>query len=380
MKRNYSTKSTDKFLFELKDLETNNTIKFDSLEQGYTQIQKLYRGVSGVYMLTSRIDPSRFYIGSSVNLARRMLEYRNITMGRRLPVSASESEISQTFALYWKVEFLYLTTPQLVLIKEQFAIIRLKPTMNKNYKVGIRIYPQFGSAGNAILLVELILTLFSPSSQEYAIFLAWLKTLQIANSLDFTPKELDGHIGVLVFVYDIDSPGKDPIVYTSMNKALAVLCITPATLYDHIYNKYLLKGKFVLAFEPIQGDKFGEYSEKPKRDIQLRSHVTVYNKEGQAIMELKSGRELAKYFNIDNKKARAAIASGKYLEYVLVSKLVSFRKKVYVFDSETYELILELKSLSLAAKYAHVSFYNFKSLIDNGTPHKGKIYSYNDEL
>ena len=63
--------------------------KFDSLEQACELIKFKYLGVSGVYMLTYKKDPSRVYIGSSNNLARRMEEYNKLTKGLRNPYSAS---------------------------------------------------------------------------------------------------------------------------------------------------------------------------------------------------------------------------------------------------------------------------------------------------
>lgn len=74
-------------------------IKFDSLEQACELIKFKYIGVSGVYILRSKKDLERFYIGSSNNLARRMEEYNKLTKGLRNPHSASELEISQISAL-----------------------------------------------------------------------------------------------------------------------------------------------------------------------------------------------------------------------------------------------------------------------------------------
>lgn len=57
---------------------------FTSLgEEGYEEIKYKFIGVSGVYMLTNKNEPSRFYIGSSNNLARRMDEYIKLTKGLR---------------------------------------------------------------------------------------------------------------------------------------------------------------------------------------------------------------------------------------------------------------------------------------------------------
>jgi hypothetical protein len=123
-----------------------------------------------------------------------------------------------------------------------------------------------------------------------------------------------------------------------------------------------------------------EYSEKPTGDNQLRKHIVVYNEDNEVIIEFKSGREMAIYFQIDGKVARAAIAQGEYQDFFLLSKEVSNRKTVYVFDINSHELIVELKSITKALKYAKVNYYTLKSLIDKGISYEGKIYSYKDKL
>ena len=100
-KRYYSTKSIDKVLFELGNIDNNESVKFNSLEQACEQIKFKYLGVSGVYMLTSKSEKSRFYIGSSNNLARRMEENNKLTKSLSTPRSSSELEISKTSALDW---------------------------------------------------------------------------------------------------------------------------------------------------------------------------------------------------------------------------------------------------------------------------------------
>jgi hypothetical protein len=89
---------------------------------------------------------------------------------------------------------------------------------------------------------------------------------------------------------------------------------------------------------------------------------------------------MAKYFRIDGKVARAAIAKGEFQDFLLVVKEVSNRKTIYVFDSSTHELIDKINSVSKALKYAKVNFYTLKSLIENGNSYQGKIYSYKDKL
>ena len=112
----------------------------------------------------------------------------------------------------------------------------------------------------------------------------------------------------------------------------------------------------------------------------MRKHVAVYNLDNEIVTEFKSSREMAKYFKIDGKIARAAIAKGEYQDFLLVVKEVSFRKTIYVFDSNTYQLIDKINGVSKALKYAKINYYTLKSLIENANSFKGKIYSYIDKL
>ena len=122
-------------------------------------------------------------------------------------------------------------------------------------------------------------------------------------------------------MYDVLSPSKDPIVYSSINRALKGLQISYSILLNYVNNKYLYKSNLILSFEPILSivDNFSVYSEKPTGDNQLRKHIVVYNEDNEVIIEFKSGREMARYFQIDGhpKVAREAIALGEYQDFFL---------------------------------------------------------------
>lgn len=177
----------------------------------------------------------------------------------------------------------------------------------------------------------------------------------------------------LVFLYDISSPNKNPIIYSSINRALKGLQMSYSTLLDFIENKYIYNSNFILSFEPIAIDTFGEYTEKQAFDNQLRKHITVYNLDNEIVAEFKSAREMSKHFKVDPKVVRAAIAKGEYQDFLLLIKNVPYRKAIYVFDSNTHELLDKLDSISIALKYSKVSFYTLKSLIESGSSYKGKI-------
>lgn len=381
-KRFYSTSSVDKNKLDVDNLDINESIIFDSLEQGCEEIKFKYLGVSGVYKLINKNDPNLFYIGSSNNLARRMEEYNKLTKGLRKPHSSSELEISKTSALNWKLEFIYITTPQTSLVYEQYAILKFKPTINSNLSVIPRINPQWGNnLDNAIATIEKLLSLFTVGSEGYNRINVFLKTFKIANGLDYKPEDADNkYYCFLVFVYDITKLHERPIVYSSINRALKGLQISHSTLLDYINNKYLFNSKIVLSFESLVEEDFSEYQEKPAGDSQLRKHVIVYNQDNEVVAEFKSGREMARYFQIDGKVARAGIAKGEYQDFLLISKDVSFRKTIYVFDSNTKEILAKFLGVSKALKYAKVNFYTLKSLIEKGNSYNGKIYSYKDKI
>lgn len=376
-KRHYSTNSSNLF-----GVENNKPIIFDSLEQGSEEIKYKFIGVSGVYRLTNKNDLTRFYIGSSNNLSRRMEEYNKLTKGLRTPHSLGELEISKTSSSDWNLEFIYLTSPQLSLVYEQYAIIMFKPTINSNLKVIPRINPQWGNhLDHAIFVIEKLLSLFTVGSDGYNRLYVFLQTFKTANNLKFEQEDIDNkYFCFLVFVYDISSPSKKPIIYSSINRTLKALQISHSTLLYHINNHYIYNSKSILSFEPVIIGDFEKYTEKPVGDNQLRKHVAVYNLDNELVTEFKSGREMAKYFKIDGKIARAAIAKGEFQDFLLIAKEVSFRKTIYVFDSSTHQLIDKINGVSKALKYAKINYYTLKSLIEKGNSFKGKIYSYKDKL
>jgi len=310
-----------------------------------------------------------------------MEEYNKLTKGLRTPHSSGELEISKTSSSDWNLEFIYITSPQLALVYEQYAIIMFKPTINSNLKVIPRINPQWGNhLDHAIFVIEKLLSLFTVGSDGYNRLYVFLQTFKTANNLKFEQEDIDNkYFCFLVFVYDISSPSKKPIIYSSINRTLKALQISHSTLY-HINNHYIYNSKFILSFEPVITGDFEKYTEKPVGDNQLRKHVAVYSLDNELVTEFKSGREMAKYFQIDGKIARAAIAKGEFQDFLLIAKEVSFRKTIYVFDSSTHQLIDKINGVSKALKYAKIHYYTLKSLIENGNSFKGKIYSYKDKL
>jgi hypothetical protein len=224
------------------------------------------------------------------------------------------------------------------------------------------------------------LSLFEKDSFGYHRFQKFLKTYTIANELkcDVNYTE-DKYFSNLVFVYDKFLPDKEPIVYSSINKALKALLISHGTLMNCIANQFILRDSLILSFEPLRPEDFQGFTQ-PVVDNQLWKNVIVFNEDNEPVFEFKSAREMARHFEIDGKVARAAIAKGAYQNFILVVKAVSYRQEILVFNSETLELITELKSVTAAMRYAKVNFYTMKDLLETNKPLNGKIYRYNKTI
>ena len=109
----------------------------------------------------------------------------------------------------------------------------------------------------------------------------------IANKLKYDTEYPDNrYYNNLVFMYDIDLFGNNPIIYSSINKTLKSLSISYGTLMDYIINQYIFKDKFVLSFEPLSSEDLTVYYSKPVGDNQLRKHITLLNEEFEPILSL----------------------------------------------------------------------------------------------
>jgi len=201
------------------------------------------------------------------------------------------------------------------------------------------------------------LFLFEQDSFGFNRFQKFLTAYTIAKELKSDPKFLqEKHFSNLVFVYNKRFPEKDPIVYSSINKALKSLLISHSTLMDCVINQYILRDNLVLSFEPLTQESLVLFTNKPIADNQLRKEVIVFNEENELAYVFKSGREMARHFKIDGKVARAAILEGTYQNFTLIAKAISNRQEVLVLSSETFELVTELKSITVAMKYFSDTF------------------------
>jgi hypothetical protein len=97
-----------------------------------------------------------------------------------------------------------------------------EPTINSYLKVIPRVNPQrANNLNNAIFVIEKLLSLFAVGSKGYNRLNVFLQTFKTANNLKFEQQDIDNrYYCFLVFVYDIYSPNKEPVIYSSINRAL----------------------------------------------------------------------------------------------------------------------------------------------------------------
>ena len=122
--------------------------------------------------------------------------------------------------------------------------------------------------------------------EGYNRFTIFLKTFERANNFKYELENNDNkYYRFLVFIYNINKPEKEPIIYSLINRAIKVLQISHSALLDYIFNNYIYKSNFILSFELIALKTFGKYTIKLAEDNQLRKHVIVYNQVNEVVAE-----------------------------------------------------------------------------------------------
>lgn len=157
--------------------EDSCPITFTSLIKKVSYIKRMYKDVSGVYMLVS--PSGRLYIGSSVDLGRRMEEYYNILKGFRKPKTSAERELSQCSDV--NVVFLCFVPPVICLVEEQLAMFMFYPNMN-TYLVA---FPNFSHThiqhgASAVDIAKQYRDYFPKESTEYLAFQSLIDRIERA--------------------------------------------------------------------------------------------------------------------------------------------------------------------------------------------------------
>lgn len=102
-------------------------VTFPSLGKSLSHIRAMYKDTSGVYVL---VTLKGLYVGSSVDLARRMSSYYDLTTGARKPSSKADRIIASLDPNKIGVIFLCFCPPVVTFVEEQLAMFLFRPTIN----------------------------------------------------------------------------------------------------------------------------------------------------------------------------------------------------------------------------------------------------------
>lgn len=361
-------------------------ISYLSLSDGLADIVSTLTGVSGVYMLFNSEDPSRSYIGSTVNLGRRMTEYCDLTKGLRASGSGSEREIALTPPQGWSVIILDIDLPANVRLLEQLAMYLFRPTINQNYVVNPLVDPKWDNPQSAITLAAELMTMFVPGSIEHTQFANMLAryTLASSDNISMNPEE-QSIIGRPVWVYPF--VGATPIIYSSINYAMTVLQISYGTLMSRVkFNHLHGLSYLILSLNPLTPEEQAVYSLPFTIGNSFQLLIDVFDSLGNLVHTADSARNLCKWWAlnvgpVDAKTLRPYINNnGTYKGYTFSTTPVPRGQTIYRWDAVTLTPMSKLNSLTAAFSLVNMKWYNFIAKVDSQTPINGVIYSWSPDL
>lgn len=358
---------------------------YHSLKLGMPKINTLLTGRSGVYLLMNNRNPIRFYIGSSVNLARRFLEYYNLTLGLRTPKSQIEQEVAATTANDWTVIVLDFAIPTEIRVLEQLAIYNFGPTMNRSYTVMPLVDQKWGDLSSAMILAGQCIKLFSVGSAPYLQFALMLNHFSLALSTGMSMNPADNAmIGKPVWLYS--SVGSTPFIFSSINYAITTLGMSYGTLMTCVNFSYLFalssgNSNVILSLKPLTLAEQTRYTVANSWDSQVSLFIDIYNSRGVFVANFESRRSLAIWWKrnvggADRKKLRPYLqTNGTFMGYSFSVVAIPRGHQVYRFDAVTLAKLPSLPSIRVAFKLVNMHYYTFQHHVDNQTPIEGVIYS-----
>ncbi|MBP1357785.1 MAG: hypothetical protein JZD40_04775 [Sulfolobus sp.] len=183
-------------------------------------------------MIVDNHNPSSFYIGSSVSLGRRLVEYLSIISGERSPRTPFERALHNTTPDPWTIIVLAYVPAHLVLVEEQLAICTFLPTLNVNFTVRLNYWLSGFNTLEAITLATEYRGSFIIGSINYIRFTHLIDSFNsIASIRKVEGDSVKGtNIGQPVFVYDFLT-GSIMSIYSSVNYAISALKVSQDTIY-----------------------------------------------------------------------------------------------------------------------------------------------------
>lgn len=371
-KRNYSTSTSPNFLdslpytFPMEDVKTIKNLK----------------GVSGVYMIINNHQSSSFYIGSSINLQRRLITYCETIKGQRKGTSSFEKGLYLDSIKNWSIIVLAIVPKDLVLVEEQLAICTFRPTLNVNYKVVINYWHPGFNASEALNLALKYQKLFLVDSKDYLRFDRLIRSLNNLVSFKNVQSYIsDGNLGKPVFVYDFNTKNLVAI-YSSINLAQKRLGIANDTLIKLCTEQILYTRssgqKLAFSFLALTRNEIDYYINIRKTN-QIVFRLNLKDKDGHIVSTYNSLREFCKIhteFSLRTLRRRLADGMMIYNNYTIEIIKENRRKTIYCYDPDTQLRVGVFLSTRRAIKVLKMNFYTLKTIVESNGIHKGVLYSY----
>jgi hypothetical protein len=310
-------------------------------------------GMSGVYIIVNNLAPSEFYIGSSVNLGRRLLDYYYISLDIRSPETRFERIIKTTNIEGWTIVILAYVAPSLVLVEEQLAICTFRPTLNTNYSVMINYWLANFDFASAISLAIEYRNLFVENSANYLEFSRMILIYTNAKSATLVTQELI--TGTPVFVYNWQT-GETVAVYSSIKAVMRSMHLSTLTLIKRMDNK------------EVHTTRSGQQV------------VSLTDTKGNTVQEYPTVQAFCIANGLTSHRFRRILSQG-ITEFNGLTIVLTERSQiipVYCYDPHTHLQVAHFVSIRAAFKSVEgkIGYKGLQNLINSNGLYNGLIYSY----
>lgn len=336
-------------------------------------------GMSGVYIIVNNLAPSEFYIGSSVNLGRRLLDYYYISLDIRSPETRFERIIKTTNIEGWTIVILAYVAPSLVLVEEQLAICTFRPTLNTNYSVMINYWLANFDFASAISLAIEYRNLFVENSANYLEFSRMILIYTNAKSATLVTQELI--TGTPVFVYNWQT-GETVAVYSSIKAVMRSMHLSTLTLIKRMDNKEVHTTRsgqqVVFSKTALTPEEVNSYTLKVK--TRREQMVSLTDTKGNTVQEYPTVQAFCIANGLTSHRFRRILSQG-ITEFNGLTIVLTERSQiipVYCYDPHTHLQVAHFVSIRAAFKSVEgkIGYKGLQNLINSNGLYNGLIYSY----
>lgn len=335
-------------------------------------------GISGVYMHVLKSNPLRFYIGSSVNLGRRMQIYRELCRGMSKSTFHTPAElefIASGDPALWDTVILGFYPPVVTLVMEQFFFFTLKPTMNTSQIVNasnMKDSTYVGNCTHALSVIQSLLSFYS-TSFETATLNNLSKSLQsMLDAFKINPNL--SNLGKPVYVYSVTT-NELLYVLNSLNSAMGEFEASFTSIMNHIRNKYIFRGNSVLSFTLLEQSEVLTF--QPLVTF-FQTGVTIvveaYNAAtGELIDVYKSISAFRKAYGVHNTDLESALLQGELFQGMTLIGIPQISHVIFRYDAVTgQEILPAFKIKSNARLTLKVHYDKVVAALDNNIAIKGE--------